>query len=207
MIRCGKVHRLDPDPDLVRFLTAYGGRSVYGDPLFRMVWSGNHGTWRFKKWTDRADSGAILRQVIEPRWSLAYRKPWQRERWIVERLVATLASPEEWREQACDVIDGVRTEPLGSYPSRGQYQLCDTVEDGGAFVQPTRAYLKAIVDRVGKHEFSDSEIYDFLVADEEAQSRRQEVRLLDAIKDATRPHLITPHAYMTGLTAPNYAQH
>ena len=78
---------------------------------------------------------------------------------------------------------------------------------GGALVQPTRAYLKAIVDRVGKHEFSDSEIYDFLVADEEAQSRRQEVRLLDAIKDATRPHLITPHAYMTGLTAPNYAQH
>ena len=207
MILCGKVHRLDPDPDLVRFLTAYGGRSVYGDPLFRMVWSGNHGTWRTRKWTDKDENGWVIRQVIEPRWSLVYRKFWQRERWIIERFVATLVSPQEWRTQACDVIDGIATEPLGSYPYRGAYQHCDTAEDGGIYLCPTRAYLKAVVDRVGRHEFSDSQLYDLLVADEEAQARRQEVRLLDAIKDASRPYVITPHAYMTGLTAPNYAQH
>lgn len=115
-------------------VAAAGGTNHYGEPNFRVVWSGARlahiGGW----WTDRAENGDITREVFELREVPKYMPPW--DRWIVEsyRPPEWYGSPLGWemvtREYAFPQFKATSPSLLsmGAFPNRGDYEMCQILD-------------------------------------------------------------------------------
>ncbi len=130
---------------VARELALAGGSNRLGEPNYRAVWGGSRLDWIGGKWEDRdAASGALVREVIELRREPKYTP---HDRWHIERWMPpeSYGSPEAWRAETVEIVDGRNVAALGPYPSRGDYEHCFTVEGPhGEFVQLTTAVARHI---------------------------------------------------------------
>ena len=114
-IVCGRVFNLDPDPEVVRFVNRYGGRNLYGDPLFRLVWGPQRRHWKMAVWHDKNEHGEVVRKVKECRFHFKY--PRFAANWVLEWWKAPLefghGDPDKWAEQR-----GYKDAILGRIDSR-----------------------------------------------------------------------------------------
>ena len=129
MIKIGATHALEVPENVQRYIARAGGANAYGDPRFRIVWSGNRTTLSSRKWTE-SESDRLLRTTYGWRRSLKYPQEARRERFIIEmyRPPEFYGSPELWYYTNTKYVDGRAICPAGPFPNRGEYEYVDTVE-------------------------------------------------------------------------------
>jgi len=135
----------DPPPALQDRVALAGGFNRFGEPNFRVVWGGSRLAWIGGRWTDRDAHGNLARQRIELRRVPKYLPA---ERWHIERWFPpeSYGSPESWAAQTVETEDGIPVPALGPYPSRGDYELCFTLESAaGEFLPLSAAACEWIV--------------------------------------------------------------
>ena len=154
-------------------LTRIGGRNLWGEPNFRVVWSNDRLKW----------NGTPL-----------YKQPARRDRWIIEcyRPPAFYGSRETWETTTYNTR-GLPNPGKGPYPSRGDYDYLDTVETidpagERGYLLPTEAYLDTVVHLYDLLLAStDKEIQDKITAEDEAKRRNGFEYTLERIKEKTDP--------------------
>lgn len=194
-IVCTSVNDLTPPADVQAYLTKYGGRNLFGEPNFRVVWSNSRVVKRTRRFVDLDQYGSVVRETVATRFIQRYNYPHTRDRFIIERWqpASFYGDPETWQRKNSKWIDGHLVQPIGDYPSRGDYEHVDTVEwvdDAGNrhFAWPTREYVRFVVDSVGYVAgLSVNEIADKMNAADEKQEEAVFNSYLDRIKDASRP--------------------
>ena len=191
------------------FLTEYGGKNIYGEPNFRVVWSNGRVVKRTRRFIDTDASGNIIRQAVGTRTIRRYNVPTLRDRFVIERWhpASFYGDPETWQYKNTKLIDGHLVQPIGDYPARGDYEHVDTVEtvdaDGNRhFLWPSREYVKFVVDSVRYVQSLTREaIADRLTAEDEAREEQMFNSILDRVKDASRPFGgIQPFVSLAGIT-------
>lgn len=211
-IVCTKVNSLAVPYGVQEFLTRYGGINVNGEPNFRIVWSGNHSVKRTKRFIDTDQYGDVVRQAVETREVLKYAQPMMRDRFIVEMWhpAEEYGDPDQWQRTNTLMMGGTLVQPIGDYPSRGEYEYVDTVESVDAsgyrrFAWPTKDYVRAVVDTVRYMKGLTKEQIASGLEDNDLRSElARENRILDQVKNASRPFGgIQPFVSMAGLSAPN----
>lgn len=110
-------------------ITRAGGRNLYGQPNFRLVWGWSRLTWVGGKW-EEWDDGRLKSVVYEyrqvPKYDPFFR--WHVEKWMPPSFYG---SPDQWYASTLEVIDGRNFHELGPYPSRGEYEHCWTLQEAG----------------------------------------------------------------------------
>lgn len=101
----------EPPPGIQDRVTRAGGRNIYGEPNFRIVW------------------GPQERELLvgAAAWVMAPKYP--QERWVVEMWNATRETPDQWIKMTSETVKGRRVERMGPYPTRGYYEHLATIED------------------------------------------------------------------------------
>ena len=188
MFRCGTVHNLEAPKELHQYLTEYGGKNLFGEPIFRLVWSNNTVKESRLPWPDLGQG-----VIVERPHRLKYGKAMVSDRFIVERWQPPemYGDPEDWIETQWR--PGVGTVDYGPYPVRGRYNFIDAVTgldaDGSpCFAMPTRIYLKTIVD--GSNHMKSMSAWEYrniIDAQDEAEEQARFDRRLSMIQDANRP--------------------
>ena len=152
MTRVTKVHQLEVPQYLQDHLTRIGGTNLYGEPNFRLVWSGSRVTYENRKWHEPATESSAAKTWYGIGRVLKYRQPARRERYIVEvwRPPSYYGDPQTWMLRNSKWEDGRSILATGPFPTRGDYEYLDTVEsvdaDGSRhFLCPTEAYLDTVV--------------------------------------------------------------
>jgi hypothetical protein len=130
---------------VARALALAGGYNRLGEPNYRAVWGWSRLDWIGGKWEDRDPAtGRLLREIVELRREPKYapHNRWHIERWMPPE---SYGSPEAWRAQTVEIVNGRSIPALGPYPSRGDYEHCFTLEGPhGEFVQLTPAVARHI---------------------------------------------------------------
>jgi|SRR5215471_18122176 len=167
-------------------LTTVGGRNLYGEPMYRLVWGWSRLTPMAGKWTDRDSEGYPIREVIELRMEPKYFMTLNR--WIVERWAPAefYGSPAYWKLKTTIYEDGIPIEALGGYPSRGDYECCFVIERDDQFVQVTPRILDEVIFRMEyqAEQFSASERAVIAAQKEEAKRLAEEQWALDCVDDS-----------------------
>lgn len=128
-----------------RRIARAGGRNIFSDPNFRVVWGWNRLTWIGGLWEDRDASGNLQRRVAELRQEPKY-LPF--DRWHIERWMPpeSYGSPSQWYRQTIEVESGVSIPALGPFPHRGEYEHCFTLAGlHGEFIPLTPAAVEHVV--------------------------------------------------------------
>lgn len=204
--RCGRVKTLEPPADVVRWLRSYGGVNRFGDPNYRLVWSGNATTYRTKQWVEKDDHGNFVRRVYDSRECLKYTHPSVEERFVLEAwrdpLDIDFGDRAAWRKKYTKFENGRLVEPLGDFPSRGDYQLCGVVLglDGESFAWPEPEYLQNDIDlhRYVKNILTPEQAERIAI---QAQEREEEAEV-DAVYDRIRDNMVfnrNPYVSMMNL--------
>jgi|GEM_PF-3080739 len=221
-IRPGRVHHQDPPARVQRFLANYGGKNRYGGPMYRLVWGGSRLSWKAGEWNDHDEHGELIRTVIECRQTPKYF--WARERFVLEswRPPETFGTPAEWYARA-EWIGGQKVDLLGDYPREGDYGPIDVVEDivlrctrlnihgpnkpcdsctgESVYLEPTRLYVKHMVDLHRKQQaMKAKDVYTKDIA--EIGRKRTETwnYHYDQVHD-NAPSWVTPYVSYAGLDA------
>ena len=136
-IRVTRETHTAPDAIAERLARA-GGTNRFGEPNYRVVWGGSRLTWIGGRWTDRDAHGNVSTETIELRQVPKYLPVdrWHIERWMPPEFYG---SPEAWRALTSETEDGIRTEALGPYPSRGDYEHCFTLQSAAGEFMPLSA--------------------------------------------------------------------
>lgn len=118
-------------------ITRAGGVNRFGEPNFRIAWSGSRLGWIGGWWTDRDASGNEIGQRFEmreePRWLPHPTLGW--ECWILEswRPAEWFGPRWVWEMQTTAYATTPRGLPslpaLGPYPSRGDYMLVTAIDE------------------------------------------------------------------------------
>lgn len=109
-------------------------------------------TYRTKQWIEKDDHGNFKSRVFESRECLKYNHPSLRERFVLEAWRdprdIEFGDRDLWYKKNTKFEGGRLVEPLGSFPSRGDYVLCGVVMDldGESFAWPEPEYLRADID-------------------------------------------------------------
>jgi hypothetical protein len=108
-------------------LTQSGGLNLYGEPLFRAVWSNNRLAWCAGRFEDRDNSGHLVREVLAARLMPKY--PVE-SRWIIEQWLPAekYGSRDNWWQNTREWGEEGNLPQLGPYPSRGDYELACLLE-------------------------------------------------------------------------------
>ena len=144
-IRAGETYDMKL-PDLVKkAVLAVGGRTVYGDPLYRLVWGWQRLELRIGVHTDHDDSGNAIRRELRAEWWPRYspRDRWHLETWKPPEFYG---SPDKWEDDTYAWIGGERVPQLGPYPSQGEYEhvaVCQS--EDGEFMLPTEAAVTDLI--------------------------------------------------------------
>lgn len=131
--------------------------------------------------------------VVERPRHLKYGKAMIRDRFLLERWnpASHYGSPDDWEETGWKT--GFGSVDYGPYPSRGKYELVDTIEGldiygAPTFMCPTRQYLWTAIQTVNySKDLSLYEKQSIIESQEEAVENASFNRRLDMIKDANRP--------------------
>lgn len=193
-----------------RELRIAGGLNPFGKPLFRVVWGYDrivpiHGEWQdfeqFQaKLTDKKTGYSetrhftkLVRSVIETRHVPKYLPAncWHLEMW---RPAEEYGSPENWRKQGEEVMQGLTVDTSGPYPHEGEYELCyPLTHDGTSGGQALPLVADVVAEIVGMIRRGKENKIPFLqrraaieqrVLKEEEGLKR---RMIDELKDGMRP--------------------
>src|SRR6185437_13084435 len=116
-------------PDAIQeWIVQAGGTNRFGEANFRVVWGGSRLGWVGGRWTDRDESGGVIRESVELRQVPKYpaTNRWHIERWMPPE---SYGSPKLWYAQTVETENGIRIPALGPYPARGDYEHCFTLQD------------------------------------------------------------------------------
>jgi len=211
-IVCTGVNHLSPPPGVQEFLTLHGGRNLFGEPNFRVVWSNGRIVKRTRRFIDVDNHGNVIRQAVATKDIQRYNYPATRDRFVIERWRPPefYGDPDTWQRANTKLIDGHLVQPIGEYPTRGEYEHIDTVEwvdEAGnrSFAWPTRDYVRFVVDSsLYVQHLSVDEIAAQLEAEDERSDEALFNKILDKVKDASRPFGgIQPFVSMAGLNRVN----
>jgi len=194
-IVCTGVNHLDPPPGVQEYLTRYGGRNLFGEPNFRVVWSNSRVVKRTRRFIDTDPHGNVIRQAVATKFIQRYNYPATRDRFVIERWhpASFYGDPETWQYKNTKLIDGHLVQPIGDYPARGDYEHVDTVETVDSagnrhFLWPSREYVKFVVDSFNYvKSLSTRDIENTLTAEDEAKENAMFDNILARVKDASRP--------------------
>lgn len=152
MITAGRVNHLEVPETMQTYLAKIGGSNQYGEPRFRIVWSGSRTTMQNRRWFVPGTTSSAAKSWVGIGTTLKYKQPARRERFVIEvfRPAEFYGDPETWETKHTKLEDGKLTMALGPFPVRGAYEYLDTIEavdeDGTRhFLQPTEAYLDTVV--------------------------------------------------------------
>jgi len=201
-IVAGESYDLEPPKDLQDRLTRLGGRNIYGDPNFRVVWG-----WKRKTLI----GGAHARfdengeQIGTEVGVLLLQKYYPHSRWYVEAWYPAFhyGTPATWAEKFTEVIDGRKVETLGPYPERGEYEYLARIQSSdGEYIGLTPTVCDKILDyaRTKRDNMSRSEKRKRQIEKWEAQERAYDSRDDDILNDIPwrtykKPHIIVPSSY------------
>ena len=192
------------------YLERKGGKNVYGEPIFRLVFSTNRLMKRGGKFNDwdknikakerggvvRLNSGLLvpngyrpIRSVIEIRTVKKY--PALAPGWVLERWVprAYYGNRGDW-ESRC--VPGTSIPLLGPYPVEGDYEMCGYFGGQGF---PSIEWLSDKIDRCEKsrneHKENTRQAYlermDEAVAEYEKQEEKDRQESQAIIDDLLKP--------------------
>jgi hypothetical protein len=187
MFRCGEVYDLVLPDKIRRYLNDIGGLNLYGDPIFRVVWSNNATKETTLPWP------ALGNSVLEKAKRLRYGRAMVHDRFVLEKWQPPelYGEPEDWVESEWKPGSGIID--YGPYPSRGKYNFTDTIEgldDNGnpCFLMPTRDYLRTAVEAANHVRSMSAWEYRRIIEAEEAEEQRAaDERRLAMIQDANKP--------------------
>lgn len=177
--------------------------------MFRVVWGYDrivpiHGEWQdfeqfVAKLTDKKTGYTesrhftkLVRSVIETRHVPKYLPGncWHLEMW---RPASEYGTPEQWRKQGEEVLQGLTVDTSGPYPYEGEYELCyPLTHDGTTGGQPLPLVTDVVGEIVrmivrGREQFSFQQrraaIEQRVLHQEEGLKRR----VIDELKDGMRP--------------------
>jgi hypothetical protein len=179
----GTVHNLEPDPEVVRYLTQAGGLNLYDEPNYRLVWSNCATKPQRLPWPN------VSARIVERPHRLQYGRAFLNDRFIIEKWQPPdiYGYPEDWVEtewsKSGSLVD------YGPYPSRGKYHLIDVVENAkSGFMHPSREYIRMVLlAATRKSEMSTLEQRNAIEAVEDAEEDAAYNRRLDMIRDANKP--------------------
>ena len=185
--------RHDPPPGLQAQLAEVGGCNLYGEPLYRVVWGWNRLTLVGGKWTDYDDDGNVTRSVVEYRMEPKYLwgdgvNRWHIEKWLPPQSIA--ASPRHWDRLTKDYCDGQTIFILGPYPSRGEYEHLQTLQEkDGSFMQLTPRVCESLIQLLNwsldRHSASDRKVaLEHREQEREQAHRDKDKALLDDVAPA-----------------------
>jgi hypothetical protein len=194
---------------IAKELELAGGKNPFGEPIFRVVWGYDrivpiHGEWQeFEQFvatlTDKKTGYSesrlctrLVRSVIETRMVPKYLPGncWHLEMW---RPAEEYGSPEDWRKQGEEVIQGLTVDTSGPYPERGEYELCYPLTHNGTVDgEPIPLVGDVVADiakmiRYGKHNF---DFQQRKAAIEQREAKKEEGlvrRMQDELKEGLRP--------------------
>lgn len=209
MIKPGAVYSLEPPLSAQQHLADIGGKNLYGEPRYRLVWSGNRLAWSNRKWTEGDGHGNVWSAVHGWRYAPKYTQPARRERFIVEvfRPAEFYGSPDSWYLMNTKYVDGHLLLPSGPYPARGEYEYLDTVEyvdDDGErhYLEPTAAYVDMVVTLHKKLvATTESELLALKEAEETKRKEANYNRILEQVKNTTSPLAFKSHAVIANTAA------
>lgn len=133
----GRMSR-DVPSDIQARLTRAGGRNLYDEPNFRIIWGGTPTEYIYN-----------LREgcyELRPRYMQK-----ARDRWVVEKFHGPehYGTPRMWRLQFTQNVNGREIDLLGPFPSRGSYeQLCTMQTPEGEYMELTSTVCDKLIDLV-----------------------------------------------------------
>lgn len=163
------------DPDCQKRLTFFGGKNIYGQPNFRIVWGWSRLELLYSRRTGNYDR--------RPRY-------WdQKNRWILEAWHPPIMSREAWDRETRGFYNGEMVDFLGPYPSQGDYESLAYLENAkGEFLQATPRQCEIILDMVKRsRDVSMYDRRDFLLGVEKKKEKDFDAEADAAIEDAGRP--------------------
>jgi hypothetical protein len=204
------VERRDTPPEVTEELKLAGGLNRFGEPMFRVIWGFNRivpmsGEWQewehstaalVDKLTGFSQSRPVIRlvrSVIETRFEPKYLPAncWHLEKWCPPE---EYGSPEVWRKQGEEVVQGLTVDTAGEFPSRGEYELVmplttDFTYDGKPLpLSSTLVGELARMVKVGTERYSlmqrRAAIEQRLKREEQGFTRKA----IDIMKDGMRPY-------------------
>lgn len=126
--------------------------NLYGEPVFRVVWSQDRLDWLAGWWNDYdSQTGVFIRRVFDVRRGPKYQMA---PRWIVEewKPAEFFGSREMWEQVVENYAEApgmpVRTvQMLGPYPTRGDYVHIWTCQDAeGKYMEITPTLARYTID-------------------------------------------------------------
>lgn len=200
----------DCPPEVERELRLAGGLNRYGGPMFRVVWGYNrivpmHGQWEewekcaavlTDKLTGHTETREFIRlksSVIETRQEPKYLPAncWHLEKWCPPE---DYGSPELWRKQGEEVIQGLTVDTAGEFPSRGEYELVMPLTTDFTNEGKPLPLVSALVGELARMVRVSAERYSLMQrkAAIEQRLKREEQgftrKAIDIMKDGMRPY-------------------
>src|SRR5258705_2800708 len=186
---------------LQKRITEIGGLAPNGKSLFRVIRGCDRMTWIGGKWKKYDEHGNEIGEWVGMQEVPKY--PSATERYVFELLcpAENYGTPEEWRENFTQWIDGQSIDTLGPFPRSGEYELVRVLETPTtkSFVPLTEAICDAVVavaklkrelpERIKREAAKERR-------DKEEAARQQ--RLVDRINDMSvspvmrKPHIVVP---------------
>lgn len=170
-----------------------GGLNPLGEPLYRMVWGWSRLSPIGGKWEDKDKTVFEMRMLpkymsTDEHGNLTFNR-WHIEKWLPPE---TYGSPEEWYASTIEYEDEVHKTgrflyALGEYPSRGEYELCVTLQGKrGEFMAPSVSILETCVQLIEKGRLEPASKRKAALYEREAKRERDEVeRGMDILSDVS----------------------
>jgi hypothetical protein len=197
-------------PDVARELEIAGGTNRFGEPMFRVVWGYDRivpmtGEWqefehcvasltdKLTGFSDQRTFIRLVKSVVETRHVPKYLPAncWHLEKWCPPE---DYGSPEIWRKQGEEIIQGLTVDTAGKFPRCGEYELVMPLTTDftnmGKPLPLVGALVAEIVGmvRVSKERFSlqqrKAAIEQRLQREEQGFTRKA----IDIMKDGLRPY-------------------
>jgi hypothetical protein len=189
---CATVKSMEPPPQVVSYVTRYGGKNLFGEPHFRIVWGGNRTAFKTRRFEDKGPDGRLAKSVIECRETLKY--PRFKEHWVLEWWKSPLefcgGDKEMWVAANTSSLDGMPIPPREAFPSRGSYEFLTvfTGDDGEEYAAPEIGTAKHAIDCFRYLRSMTRSQFNAQKASETAALEEAELQtILDQVKDATKP--------------------
>lgn len=137
----------DVNPAVEKVIQALSPRNIYGQPIFRAIWSPDVLHWVAGWWNDYdKTTGALVRRVYEARKAPRYQMA---PRWVIEKWCPPefFGAREMWETatEEYNKTKGTLLE-LGPYPHEGMYMHIWTCETrGGKYCDLTPTVAEEVV--------------------------------------------------------------
>jgi hypothetical protein len=170
-------------------VTASGGLNPFGEPLFRIVLGAERLAMCFGEWKKFDNSGNETGTTVEARMCMKY--PGTASKYVLEMWTPpeNYGTPEAFYEATERVIDGKKTQLLGEYPHRGEYECIKVLETPKGIPVPlTDAIVSALLDVAKRNRELPTNIRIKAAQDaREKEEKEKSARLLEKLVDMERP--------------------